>query len=121
MVRHLGNSIGQGENSIQIMKLAESLKDLVEIRMLGATETGLYFSDSHYYGQWSSLLKGVFLAAVKEEFPNAGQGFNKGMEEIFDESLATNKRDISLLNETQRLMTEKIRDMFPSYFRKNNF
>lgn len=120
VVKHLGKSLSQGENSIQIKKLAESLKDLVEMRMLGATETGLYFSDS-FNGQWSSLLKGVFLAAVKEEFPNAGQGFNKGMEEIFDESLATNKRDISLLNETQKLMAEKIRDKFPSYFRKNNF
>lgn len=120
VVKHLGNSLGQGENSIQIKKLAESLKDLVEMRMLGATETELYFSDS-FNGQWSSLLKGVFLAAVKAEFPDAGQGFNKGMEEIFGESLATNKRDLKALSEKEKKLAIRIRDKFPRHFKKNNF
>lgn len=120
VVKHLGKSLGQGENSIQIKKLAESLKDLVEIRILGATETGLYFSDSSY-GKWSSLLKGVFLAAVKAEFPDAGQGFNKGMEEIFCETLATNKRDIKAISKSEKILAIRIRDKYPRYFQKNYF
>lgn len=92
--KHIGSCISESSpnEGKTINRLARGLMDLVDDGILGATEDGLYFKDSDKYN-WDSQLKGFFLISVRQAFDTFGRGFNSGMEAIFGERLATNRRN----------------------------
>lgn len=93
--KHIGKCFsesGEGKEK-SISRFANILMDLVGDGYLGATEENLYFLDSDDH-EWTSRLKGYFLSKIKYSFPDLGRGLNPGIEGIFKERLATNKKQV---------------------------
>lgn len=113
--RYLGSCIAgvEYEKGKIIHDLANRLMNLVEDGVLGASEEGLYFNDSDEH-RWTSKLKGFFLVTVRDSYTEFGRGFNPGMEAIFGERLATNKRSPNESDGPEVKIARAIRRAFPS-------
>lgn len=98
-------------------RFAYILKELVDDGYLGTTEENLYFADSDYY-QWTSRLKGYFLSKIKYSFPDLGRGLNPGIEGLFNERLATNKRHVENPKPWERKILNALDSIFPNPRRK---
>lgn len=108
---HLGRAIDESgeypDTEKVVRKLANVFMSLVEDGLLGASENTLYFADNHQ-NVWTSLLKGLFLRALKDEFPMLGRYTNTGIEGIFKESIATCKNTPALLKDKEKRIAQRI-------------
>ena len=112
--RHLYKSIKDSTKEEKTFRrLTKQFMDLVDDGYLGATEDNLYFKDTDQH-KWTSVLKGFFLFSVKNAYPVFGSGFNSGMEAIFDEHLATNKKNPDKSKEAETSIARVIKRTFPS-------
>lgn len=113
--KHLEKCIGEqdADKGKTINRLAQNLMTLVGDGLIGATEDHLYFRDTDRY-RWTSQLKGFFLISVNRAYPTFGRGFNPGMEAIFGERMATNRRNPNESVGPEGRIVAAIRRFFPT-------
>lgn len=113
--KHLERAITVSDEHPDPKEIAEQLAEIfmrfVEDGLFGASEGSLYFAYSTQY-KWTSLLKGLFLSALKDEFPMLGRYTNTGIEAIFEENIATCKRDATRLTKEEKTIARYVAKHF---------